>query len=316
MAWKEKIVTAAIFVSSLFGGGAAKAAKVSNSEMSSKEDIEVIVDAENNDERKNSNIYTGWGNDDKKGSNIYTGSGNSQTGNRNNRGQSNIYTGSGSSNRGGTSNIYTGGGYSSNPVKNRINNTKQAIKNVVRRNVRKFEQAGANWVYKLDREYLRARDEARRDAYQKQRSDKKFAQDFSVVLSNALIFKYQVDNGRNLKDYIPHNTREAIAEHANLESKKVYKMLRNNTNEDIIMEYMGQALEGVGYTQNGNIYEYRGQQVSIGVNLVEQMGIKKKGYTIGGTNAYSYGNSNGSYGSNIYTGNGSGTRTSNIYTGR
>ncbi len=301
MAWKEKIVTAAIFVSSLFGGGAAKAAKASNSEMSSKEDIEVIIDAENDDERKSSNIYTGWGDDDKKGSNIYTGSGNSQTGNRNNRGQSNIYTGGGSSNRGGTSNIYTGGGYSSNPVKNRINNTKQAIKNVVRRNVREFEQAGANWVYKLDREYRRAKDEARRDAYQKQRSDENFAHNFEVGLSNALVLKYQIDNGRNLKDYIPHNTREAIAEYANIESKKVYRMLRNNTNEDIIKKYILQAYGEVKHDEGSNIYEYQGQKVSISGNLIEQTSLKKNGHTNGG---------------NIYTGNSSGTRTSNIYTGR
>lgn len=167
-------------------------------------------------------------------------------------------------------------------VKNRINNTKQALDDIANRERRNWETAGARRVYEMYNDYLHQRNRARANAIAEQESDKRFSENFEIIVANALVFKYQVDRGNSLREYIPYDTRKNIINKAKAHGKNLYKLLRRDANEDAIMDYMGSALEGVACTPQQNYYEYKGQEATIHENLVRTMEVKNNNYTIGG----------------------------------
>lgn len=116
----------------------------------------------------------------------------------------------------------------------------------------------------------------------KQKDDKQFANEFGNIVCNALVVKYQVDHGNSLMDYIDHNVRQDIHSIAAGHVKNVYKLLRRNANENDIYNYMGQALQGVRYNQKENKYTYRGEWATISGNILDEMSLKSRNYTIGG----------------------------------
>lgn len=167
-------------------------------------------------------------------------------------------------------------------IENRINYTKKAFGNIVDSRLRHYETAGARHLYEMYDDYLYKRNQARANAIAEQESDKRFAEDFEIIVANALVFKYQVDHGNGLREYIPYNTRKEIINTAKAHGKNLYKLLRRDANEDAIMDYMGSALEGVECTPKQNYYEYKGKEATIHENLVRTMGVKNNNYTIGG----------------------------------
>lgn len=167
-------------------------------------------------------------------------------------------------------------------VKNRINNTKQALDDIANRERRNWETAGARRVYEMYNDYLHQRNQARANAIAEQESDKRFSENFEIIVANALVFKYQVDRGNSLREYIPYDTRKNIINKAKAHGKNLYKLLRRDANEDAILDYMGSALEGVECTPKQNHYEYHGKKATIHENLVRTMGVKNNNYTIGG----------------------------------
>ncbi len=252
MALKEKIVTAAIVISSWFGGGASKAEA---SERSDAEATNIEVVTNNAQEAQESRGST------------YTFSRATPPQKQQKKKKS----------------------AAAQAVRNRINKTKQAINNISNIERRRWENEGANYVNQMYRDYRRARAQAEASARQKINSDKRFAKEFADIVSNALVVKYQIDRGHQLQDYIPHNTRKGIMAQALSCQNELYQLLRSNTNEDIIMNYMGQSLQGVAYTPRGNKYEYRGKTATVSGNILDKMKIKSKNYTIGGSKAFSYG---------------------------
>lgn len=275
MSWKDNIVVrtaknyalSVVFsVASLFGGGSAKAATSESTNDVNEAKIEVVTPQQSQDNRRTYS-YTRATLPQRQANRTQQ---NQQQNNRTPQNQNKTHKVS--------KNVQS--------IKNYYNNTKNAINNIgnqVRRNV---EVSGANFVYKMYYDYIRQCNLARANAQQKKLSDKKFSQDFAIVVANALIVKHQIDNGKDLYDYIPHNTRQSIDATATQHAKNIYKMMRKNTNEDIILEYMGNALAGVAYTPSTHKYEYNGLQATISGNLIKEMNIKSKNYTIGGNRAY------------------------------
>ena len=145
-----------------------------------------------------------------------------------------------------------------------------------------ISESGANAVRQAAADINRAVEDARWRARMKQQDDKNYANEFGNVVCNALVVKYQVDHGRSLMDYMPNDVRKDIHHIAAGHVKQVYKLLRSNTNEDILYEYMGNALQGVTYNQATQKYTYAGEWATINGNILDQMSIKSRNYTIGG----------------------------------
>lgn len=232
MNWKEKVVTAAVFVSSLFGGGAGKAA-AANSTSSS---------AEANTEMQSRNTRSGSGR---------------------------TFT-------------FQTPPKKKNVIERWVGNTKDQVKREIEIRKDRVAESGANAVRQAAADLDRAIENAKWNARMKQKDDKQFANEFGNIVCNALVVKYQVDHGNSLMDYIDHNVRQDIHSIAAGHVKNVYKLLRRNANENDIYNYMGQALQGVRYNQKENKYTYRGEWATISGNILDEMSLKSRNYTIGG----------------------------------
>ena len=233
MNWKEKVVTAAVFVSSLFGGGASKAAAANNSSGSSEPNTEMQSRVRYNTER--SSTYNYQPQQQKK-----------------------------------------------SVLERWVDNTKNQIDREIEYGKARVAESGANAVRRASADINRAVENARLKARLKQQDDKNYANEFGNVVCNALVVKYQVDHGRSLMDYIPNDVRKDIHSIAAGHVKQVYKLLRSNTNEDVLYEYMGNALQGVTYNQSTRRYDYQGEWATINGNILDDMSIKGRNYTIGG----------------------------------
>lgn len=232
MNWKEKVVTAAVFVSSMFGGGAkASAANSSSPSPEPNTEMQSRVQYSNRDggatynypQQKEKSVFERW-----------------------------------------------------------VGNTKDQIKREIEYGKTRISESGANAVRQAAADINRAVEDARWRARMKQQDDKNYANEFGNVVCNALVVKYQVDHGRSLMDYIPNDVRKDIHNIAAGHVKQVYKLLRSNTNEDVLYEYMGNALQGVTYNQATQKYTYAGEWATINGNILDQMSIKSRNYTIGG----------------------------------
>ena len=239
MNWKEKVVTAAVFVSSLFGGGAAKASAANSSSASPEPNTEM---------------------------------------------QSRVQY-SGRSSSGSTYNYQTQAQaqpQKKGVIERWIGNTKDQVKREIEIRKDRVAESGAEAVRQASRELDRAIENARWNARMKQKDDKNFANEFGNVVCNALVVKYQVDHGRSLMDYISDDVRKDIHGIAAGHVKQVYKLLRGNANEDVLYDYMGKALQGVTYDQRNNKYSYAGEWATINGNILDDMSLKSRNYTIGG----------------------------------
>ena len=167
-------------------------------------------------------------------------------------------------------------------VKDRMEYTKKAFKSAVDYELTNWKTEGARQIKALHNDLIRHRSYAHASAEAKQQEDQRYADNFEVMVTNALIFKYQVDHGHGLREYIPYETRKNIMNKAKAHGKNVYKLLRRDANEDLIMDYMGRALEGVECTPKQKLYEYHGEKATIHENLAKTMGVKSNNYTIGG----------------------------------
>lgn len=234
MNWKEKVVTAAVFVSSLFGGGASKAAAANSTSESSAPNTEMQSRVRYSTDRSSTYNYQPQ-QQKKKG-----------------------------------------------VLERWVGNTKDQINREIEIRKDRAAESGARAIQQASRELDRAIDNARWNARMKQKDDKNFANEFGNVVCNALVVKYQVDHGRSLMDYIPDNVRKDIHSIAAGHVKQVYKLLRGNTNEDVLYDYMGKALQGVTYDQRNSKYSYAGEWATINGNILDEMSVKSRNYTIGG----------------------------------
>ena len=239
MSWKEKVVTAAVFVSSLFGGGAAKASAANSSSPSPEPNTEMQSRVQYSERSSGGSTY------------------NYQTQTQSRPQEKSV-------------------------IERWIGNTKDQVKREIEYGKARVAESGAKAVREASNNINRAIERARLDARLKQQDDKRFANEFGNVVCNALVVKYQVDHGRSLMDYIPNDVRKDIHNIAAGHVKQVYKLLRSNTNEDVLYEYMGNALQGVTYNQATQKYTYAGEWATINGNILDQMSIKSRNYTIGG----------------------------------
>ena len=239
MSWKEKVVTAAVFVSSLFGGGAAKASAANSSSPSPEPNTEMQSRVQYSRRSSGGSTY------------------NYQTQTQSRPQEKSV-------------------------IERWIGNTKDQVKREIEYGKARVAESGAKAVREASNNINRAIERARLDARLKQQDDKRFANEFGNVVCNALVVKYQVDHGQDLMDYIASDVRKDIHNIAAGHVKQVYKLLRRNANEDVLYDYMGNALKGVTYNQSNSTYYYGGKQATLYGNILDNMSLKSQNYTIGG----------------------------------
>ena len=292
MSWKDNAATravkkyalsTAIFVASVFGGGATKAAAAERDEAPTDK-IEVVESPQQQNEgRKSKRTYTFTRSElpqSRQASQTNQSRQASRTTHNNQTAQTRTQNLQNAKNLAPKKKKQKSA--MAETIENRINETQRAFSNIVDSELRHYEMAGARRLYEIYDDYLHKRNQARANAIAEQESDKRFAEDFEIIVANALVFKYQVDRGHGLREYIPYDTRKNIINKAKAHGKNLYKLLRRDANEDAILDYMGSALEGVECTPKQNYYEYKGKEATIHENLVRTMGVKNNNYTIGG----------------------------------